>query len=181
MLAGNNSRRLIRDIDSTARLDYGLARARGNGVRRAHQPDHAPRPSQRNLSSTTASGTGPTGSIAMSHQTLAALLGQPNPVLRGWCNYFRHGVKDGGLVPARWQRPRSAATFPRRSSQPGQEHLIVLLGRVHQPRRRHESWLQDGSVGEREQVGLPRASPDLLPGLGDRPHQSSPPWGPAAG
>jgi len=27
-----------------------------------------------------------------SHPTLAALLRQPNPVLRGWCSYFRYGV-----------------------------------------------------------------------------------------
>jgi RNA-directed DNA polymerase len=26
------------------------------------------------------------------HRTLADLLRQLNPVLRGWCNYFRHGV-----------------------------------------------------------------------------------------
>ena len=26
------------------------------------------------------------------HPTLADLLRQLNPVLRGWCNYFRHGV-----------------------------------------------------------------------------------------
>ena len=26
------------------------------------------------------------------HRTLADLLGRLNPVLRGWCNYFRHGV-----------------------------------------------------------------------------------------
>jgi hypothetical protein len=36
VLAGNNSRRLIRDIDSTARLDYGLARTRV--YRRAPSP-----------------------------------------------------------------------------------------------------------------------------------------------
>jgi RNA-directed DNA polymerase len=28
------------------------------------------------------------------HQTLAALLRKLNPVLRGWCNYFRHGVSS---------------------------------------------------------------------------------------
>ena len=26
------------------------------------------------------------------HRTLADLLRRLNPVLRGWCNYFRHGV-----------------------------------------------------------------------------------------
>ncbi|WP_308494564.1 group II intron maturase-specific domain-containing protein [Mycobacterium kubicae] len=26
------------------------------------------------------------------HRTLADLLRQLNPVLRGWCNYFQHGV-----------------------------------------------------------------------------------------
>ncbi len=26
------------------------------------------------------------------HRTLAGLLRSVNPVLRGWCNYFRHGV-----------------------------------------------------------------------------------------
>jgi RNA-directed DNA polymerase len=26
------------------------------------------------------------------HKTLADLLRQLNPILRGWCNYFRHGV-----------------------------------------------------------------------------------------
>jgi RNA-directed DNA polymerase len=29
-----------------------------------------------------------------SHRTLAALLRRLNPVLRGWCNYFRHGVSS---------------------------------------------------------------------------------------
>ncbi len=29
------------------------------------------------------------------HRTLAALLRRLNPVLRGWCNYFRHGVSHG--------------------------------------------------------------------------------------
>ena len=28
------------------------------------------------------------------HRTLADLLRQLNPVLRGWCNYFRHGVSS---------------------------------------------------------------------------------------
>jgi len=28
------------------------------------------------------------------HQTPAALLRQLNPVLRGWCTYFRHGVSS---------------------------------------------------------------------------------------
>ena len=28
------------------------------------------------------------------HRTLAALLRRLNPVLRGWCNYFRHGVSS---------------------------------------------------------------------------------------
>ena len=28
------------------------------------------------------------------HRTLAALLRGFNPVLRGWCNYFRHGVSS---------------------------------------------------------------------------------------
>ena len=28
------------------------------------------------------------------HRTLAALLNRLNPVLRGWCNYFRHGVSS---------------------------------------------------------------------------------------
>ena len=28
------------------------------------------------------------------HRTLADLLYQSNPVLRGWCNYFRHGVSQ---------------------------------------------------------------------------------------
>ena len=28
------------------------------------------------------------------HRTLANLLRQLNPVLRGWCNYFRHGVSS---------------------------------------------------------------------------------------
>ena len=32
-----------------------------------------------------------------SHPTLAALLRQLNPVLRGWCTYFRHGVSEGDL------------------------------------------------------------------------------------
>jgi len=30
--------------------------------------------------------------LRSSHPTLAALLRQLNPVLRGWCTYFRHGV-----------------------------------------------------------------------------------------
>ena len=58
MLAGNNSRRLIRDIDSTARLICGLART--SVYRRAPSPPTRPctqaEPS-RNLSPTTASGT----------------------------------------------------------------------------------------------------------------------------
>ena len=29
------------------------------------------------------------------HRTLADLLRRLNPVLRGWCNYFRHGVSGG--------------------------------------------------------------------------------------
>ena len=28
------------------------------------------------------------------HRTLAALLRRLNPVLRGWCNYFHHGVSS---------------------------------------------------------------------------------------
>ena len=28
------------------------------------------------------------------HRTFADLLGRLNPVLRGWCNYFRHGVSS---------------------------------------------------------------------------------------
>jgi RNA-directed DNA polymerase len=49
------------------------------------------------------------------HRTLADLLRQLNPVLRGWCNYFRHGVSSAtfgylGLFAwrrvARWLRKR---------------------------------------------------------------------------
>ncbi len=42
-----------------------------------------------------------------SHPTLAALLHQLNPVLRGWCNYFRHGVSSatfGYLAHYAWDR-----------------------------------------------------------------------------
>ena len=31
------------------------------------------------------------------HRTLADLLRRLNPVLRGWCNYFRHGVSKRDL------------------------------------------------------------------------------------
>lgn len=46
MLAGNNSRRLIRDIDSTASLSYGLDRTRVYRRAPSTNPDHAPRPSE---------------------------------------------------------------------------------------------------------------------------------------
>jgi RNA-directed DNA polymerase len=42
-----------------------------------------------------------------SHPSLAALLHQLNPVLRGWCNYFRHGVSSatfGYLAHYSWGR-----------------------------------------------------------------------------
>src|SRR3954451_10776288 len=42
-----------------------------------------------------------------SHPTLAALLRQLNPVLRGWCTYFRHGVSAatfGYLDQFTWHR-----------------------------------------------------------------------------
>lgn len=42
-----------------------------------------------------------------SHPTLAALLRQLNPVLRGWCTYFRHGVSTatfGYLDQYTWHR-----------------------------------------------------------------------------
>jgi len=42
-----------------------------------------------------------------SHPTLAALLRQVNPVLRGWCTYFRHGVSKatfGYLDQYTWRR-----------------------------------------------------------------------------
>ena len=42
-----------------------------------------------------------------SHPTLAALLRQLNPVLRGWCTYFRHGVSKatfGYLDQYTWHR-----------------------------------------------------------------------------
>jgi RNA-directed DNA polymerase len=42
-----------------------------------------------------------------SHPTLAALLRQLNPVLRGWCTYFRHGVSKatfGYLDQFTWHR-----------------------------------------------------------------------------
>ena len=32
------------------------------------------------------------------HRTLAALLRRLNPVLRGWCNYFRHGVSSRTFI-----------------------------------------------------------------------------------
>jgi len=41
------------------------------------------------------------------HPTLAALLRQLNPVLRGWCTYFRHGVSKatfGYLDQYTWHR-----------------------------------------------------------------------------
>ncbi|WJK33064.1 group II intron maturase-specific domain-containing protein [Solwaraspora sp. WMMA2065] len=34
-------------------------------------------------------------SLGSRHKTLADLLHQLNSVLRGWCNYFRHGVSSG--------------------------------------------------------------------------------------
>jgi RNA-directed DNA polymerase len=42
-----------------------------------------------------------------SHLTLAALLRQLNPVLRGWCTYFCHGVSKatfGYLDQYTWHR-----------------------------------------------------------------------------
>ena len=42
-----------------------------------------------------------------SHATLAVLLRQLNPVLRGWCTYFRHGVSKatfGYLDQYTWHR-----------------------------------------------------------------------------
>jgi RNA-directed DNA polymerase len=42
-----------------------------------------------------------------SHPTLVALLRQLNPVLRGWCTYFRHGVSKatfGYLDQYTWHR-----------------------------------------------------------------------------
>ena len=43
-----------------------------------------------------ASGIGKVRSLTRrnKHRTLAALLRKLNPVLRGWCNYFRHGVSS---------------------------------------------------------------------------------------
>ncbi|GAB7007761.1 hypothetical protein JCM18899A_52370 [Nocardioides sp. AN3] len=41
------------------------------------------------------------------HPTLAALLRQLNPVLQGWCTYFRHGVSKatfGYLDQFTWHR-----------------------------------------------------------------------------
>ena len=32
------------------------------------------------------------------HHGLADLLGRLNPVLRGWCSYFRHGVSDRSAI-----------------------------------------------------------------------------------
>jgi RNA-directed DNA polymerase len=45
--------------------------------------------------------------LRSSHPTLAALLRQLNPVLRGWCTYFRHGVSKatfGYLDQYTWHR-----------------------------------------------------------------------------
>jgi RNA-directed DNA polymerase len=45
--------------------------------------------------------------LRSSHPTLAALLRQLNPVLRGWCTYFRHGVSKatfGYLDQYAWHR-----------------------------------------------------------------------------
>jgi RNA-directed DNA polymerase len=32
--------------------------------------------------------------LSPKHRTLAGLLQRVNPVLRGWCTYFRHGVSS---------------------------------------------------------------------------------------
>jgi hypothetical protein len=45
--------------------------------------------------------------LRSSHPTLSALLRQLNPVLRGWCTYFRHGVSKatfGYLDQYTWHR-----------------------------------------------------------------------------
>ena len=54
-----------------------------------------------------------------SHPTLAAMLRRLNPVLRGWCNYFRHGVSKATFAyldqytwrrVVRWLRKRHPRT-----------------------------------------------------------------------
>ena len=42
------------------------------------------------------------------HRTLADLLRQLNPVLRGWCNYFRHGA---AIIPQGRSRDSTADTM----------------------------------------------------------------------
>jgi Group II intron, maturase-specific domain len=53
------------------------------------------------------------------HRTLAALLRRLNPVLRGWCNYFRHGVSSRTFNYldnyAWWRVVRCGTQTPRRS------------------------------------------------------------------
>ena len=49
------------------------------------------------------------------HRTLADLLRRLNPVLRGWCNYFRHGVSARTFSP----NPPTDPSRPRTSRPAG--------------------------------------------------------------
>jgi RNA-directed DNA polymerase len=64
----------------------GLRKRTGRKTGTAPQPD----PYKKALASVTAKVRSLTRRAK--HRTLADLLRRLNPVLRGWCNYFRHGV-----------------------------------------------------------------------------------------
>ena len=91
------------------------------------------------------------------HRTLADLLRQLNPVLRGWCNYFRHGVSKrtfGYVDHFAWWR---IVGWLRNATRAEHGHLV---------RRYLPGWeISDGGVA----MFRPRAVPSLDTATG-HPH-----------
>jgi hypothetical protein len=106
--------------------------------------------------------------LRSAHPTLAALLRQLNPVLRGWCTYFRHGVSKatfGYLDQYTWHRSgpvdpqatqqdevgRPAPTLPTRlASHRGRGRVVPAPGNDGQPLplpgRQHRHTLGKNSI-----------------------------------
>ena len=54
-----------------------------------------------------------------SGQSLSQIIGQVNPILRGWHNYFQHSLRTGLSGPDGWLRRRLRAMLRKREKRPG--------------------------------------------------------------